>query len=260
MRGEHVGGAHELDGEGLADVPLLQLAARDARGPPVGDRGGHDHDVGGGRLAPHRGEQLLRGAHGHHLDAHGRRDLEVRRDQDDLRSAVARGLGEPDALPAARGVAEEADRVERLARAAGGDEHPAAVEPAGRCGVDRAVELRVRARPRRRGRPRRCRRAPPSDRPRRPCRSAARSTGPTRSTPRDSRVRTLACVAACSHISVCIAGATTSGAALARTVVPSRSSARPVASFASVFAVAGAMTIRSADWPSATWRTSATPS
>ena len=49
----------------------------------------------------------------------------------------------------------------------------------------------------------------------------------------------MACVAAFCHISVCIAGATTSGAAVARTVVPSRSSARPAASFASVFAVAG---------------------
>ena len=51
---------------------------------------------------------------------------------------------ERDALLAARGVAEEAHGVERLARAAGGDEHAAAVEPRGG-GVDRAVELRVRA-------------------------------------------------------------------------------------------------------------------
>jgi hypothetical protein len=53
-------------------------------------------------------------------------------------------------------------------------------------------------------------------------------------------------VAGCRHISVCIAGAMTTGASLASTVLPSRSSARPVASFAIVFAVAGAMTIRSA--------------
>ena len=56
----------------------------------------------------------------------------------------------------------------------------------------------------------------------------------------------LATVAGCCHISVCIAGATTSGPRLASTVVPSRSSAIPAASFAMVFAVAGAMTTASA--------------
>ena len=67
-------------------------------------------------------------------------------------------------------------------------------------------------------------------------------------------------VAGCRHISVCMAGAMTSGASLASTVLPSRSSARPVASFAIEFAVAGAITMRSAAWPMATCRTSATPS
>ena len=47
---------------------------------------------------------------------------------------------------------------------------------------------------------------------------------------------------------------------LASTELPSRSSASPAASFAIVFAVAGAMTMRSAAWPMATCRTSATPS
>ena len=70
----------------------------------------------------------------------------------------------------------------------------------------------------------------------------------------------LATVAGFRHISVCIAGAITSGAVLASTVLPSRSSASPAASFAMVLAVAGAMTMRSADWPIATCRTSATPS
>ena len=58
-------------------------------------------------------------------------------------------------------------------------------------------------------------------------------------------------VAGCRHISVCIAGAMTTGASLASTVLPSRSSARPVASFAIVFAVAGAITMRSAACPMA---------
>ena len=61
-----------------------------------------------------------------------------------------------------------------------------------------------------------------------------------------------ATVAGFSHISVCMAGAMTSGAEEARIVVPSRSSARPAASFAIVCAVAGATTITSAACPIAT--------
>ncbi len=78
--------------------------------------------------------------------------------------------------------------------------------------------------------------------------------------PRSRRVRMFATVAGLRHISVCIAGAITRGAVLARIVLPSRSSAWPVAIFAMVFAVAGATTISSAAWPIATCRTSATPS
>jgi hypothetical protein len=59
-------------------------------------------------------------------------------------------------------------------------------------------------------------------------------------------------VAGCRHISVCIAGATTTGAVVASRVVPRRSSASPAVIFARVFAVAGATITRSAAWPSAT--------
>ena len=86
------------------------------------------------------------------------------------------------------------------------------------------------------------------------------TAGPTIVTPRARSVATLATVAGFCHISVCIAGAITSGAVLARMVLPSRSSAKPPAILAIVFAVAGATTMRSAAWPIATWRTSATPS
>ncbi len=86
------------------------------------------------------------------------------------------------------------------------------------------------------------------------------TAGPTTVTPRDRSVVMLATVAGFCHISLCMAGAITTGALLASTVLPRRSSTRPVASFAIVFAVAGAMTIRSAAWPMATWRTWATPS
>lgn len=70
----------------------------------------------------------------------------------------------------------------------------------------------------------------------------------------------LACVAGCRHISVCIAGAITTGATVASSVVPSRSLARPAVIDAIVFAVAGATITRSAACPRATWRTLATSS
>ena len=66
-------------------------------------------------------------------------------------------------------------------------------------------------------------------------------------TPLFFRVSTLETVALFSHISVCIAGATTTGQVAARTVVVSKSSAIPEAIFARKDAVAGATTIRSAD-------------
>ena len=70
----------------------------------------------------------------------------------------------------------------------------------------------------------------------------------------------LATVAGCCHISVCMAGAISTGALVASSVVPSRSEASPAAMDAIVLAVAGATTTRSARWPSATWRTSGTSS
>ena len=64
----------------------------------------------------------------------------------------------------------------------------------------------------------------------------------------------------CSHISVCMAGATNTGALVANNVVPSKSGAKPAAMEARVCAVAGATITRSAFCPKATWRTSATAS
>ena len=60
-------------------------------------------------------------------------------------------------------------------------------------------------------------------------------------------------VAGFSHISVCIAGATTSGAAEARMVADSRSSLSPLAIRAMVAAVAGATTTASAQCASSMW-------
>ena len=73
--------------------------------------------------------------------------------------------------------------------------------------------------------------------------------------PRERRVATLAWVAGCSHISVCIAGANSTGQRAVSRVAVSRSSARPWAARASRSAVAGATTTRSASRPSRTWAT-----
>ena len=75
-------------------------------------------------------------------------------------------------------------------------------------------------------------------------------------TPRARSVATLAWVAGCSHISVCMAGAMTTGQRAVSSVLVSRSSARPCAARASRSAVAGATTTRSACWPRRTCGTS----
>ncbi len=63
-------------------------------------------------------------------------------------------------------------------------------------------------------------------------------------------------MAGCSHIPLCMAGARTSGHEASSSVEVNRSSAIPCASFASVFAVAGATTATSASCAS---RTCGTP-
>jgi hypothetical protein len=79
--------------------------------------------------------------------------------------------------------------------------------------------------------------------------------GPTMRAPRDNSAVTLACVAGCSHIPVCIAGRGRAGSSPRATSTVSRSSAMPCASLAITFAVAGATTAMSASWASRTCRT-----
>jgi hypothetical protein len=74
-------------------------------------------------------------------------------------------------------------------------------------------------------------------------------------TPLPRSVSTLAWVAACCHISVCMAGAKSTGPPAIRSVLVRRSPACPVAARASRSAVAGATTIKSASCPSRTWFT-----
>ena len=72
------------------------------------------------------------------------------------------------------------------------------------------------------------------------------SSGPMSSTPRSRRSAAFACVAGCDHMRGFIAGATRTGPRWASAASVRTLSARPWASFASVFAVNGAITSRSA--------------
>ncbi len=83
--------------------------------------------------------------------------------------------------------------------------------------------------------------SPPASRP---------DSGSTTCTPRRRRVARFSWTAGCSHISVCIAGATSTGARVASSVAVSRSSEIPAAYFPSSLAVAGATITRSARCPS----------
>ncbi len=129
----------------------------------------------------------------------GRPDARVRDDRDDL-GATSRGLvGERRAHAPRAPVAEEAHRVERLARAAGRDEDAAAGEAAARSAAA----------------PRRSRRRSPTGSAMRPIphspSASGPSSGPTSTAPRAASVATFARVAGCSHMRTFIAGATTSG-------------------------------------------------
>ena len=180
--------------------------------------------------ASDRVAQLLGGLDPDHLDAGRVGQRDVGGDQGDLGAAGGGGAGQRVALQARGAVAEEAHRVEVLAGAAGGD-HDAG------------------------GRPGRALAAPPrastsaqtskissgsGSRPLPVSAPVSRpSAGSMTRAPRSRRVATLAWVAGCSHISVCIAGANTTGQRAVSRVLVSRSSARPWAALASRSAVAG---------------------
>ena len=77
--------------------------------------------------------------------------------------------------------------------------------------------------------------------------------------PRSRRDCTLACVAGCCHISVCMAGAIMIGQVAVSRVLVRRSSASPWVALAMRSAVAGTTSTRSADLPSRTCGTACTP-
>jgi hypothetical protein len=86
------------------------------------------------------------------------------------------------------------------------------------------------------------------------------TAGSMTSAPRLRSVSTLATVAGCSHISVCMAGTKMTGPRAVSSVDVSRSSARPAAARAMRSAVAGATSTRSACRPMRTCGTSCTSS
>jgi hypothetical protein len=100
-----------------------QLAGSDCGHAEVGDRGSSDDDRRGGQMLHHRNAHLFGRGDGHKSAVRGRRERSRRRDENDLRAAPFRGLGDRVAHLAAGAVAEKADWVDRLARAAGGDEN-----------------------------------------------------------------------------------------------------------------------------------------
>ena len=223
--------ARRLELDRPAAVVLRPLGRERLGRPVVGDSGGEQRDIDV-RERERRVEHRLGGRRRDRLDPVRRADRQVRREQDHLGAAPACLLGERDAHPAGGAVAEEADAVERLARAARGDEDAPAGKRAGR------EQLR------------RTRAAISSGSARRPTphspSAISPSSGPTSSTPRARSASTFARVAGCAHMRGFMAGATSTGPRCASAASVSTLSAMPCASFASVFAVQGATTSRSA--------------
>ena len=104
-----------------AVVILRALGGKCVRGPVVGDGCGEDRDVD---VREREGgvEHRLGGRGRDRLDSLGRGHGEIGREQDHVRAAAAGLFGERDPHAARRTVAEEPHGVERLARAARGDE------------------------------------------------------------------------------------------------------------------------------------------
>ena len=225
--------------------PFLSLVAGDRRRAEVGDRGGHDDDVGVGGLGEHRGPRSSSAVPtGTTRTPNGAGRSTLARDQHDVGAAGGGDPGQRPALLARGAVAEVADRVQRLAGAAGADRRPAG--RSGRAASAAAPWLRARRRrPARRCRPGSGSRPGPGVRagqPARPRAAARRRRGGAgwRRCPGSPGAATSRCA---------WPARTRTGQDAVSSVAVSRSSARPVAARASRSAVAGATTTRSAFWP-----------
>src|SRR5919197_587940 len=101
---------------------LRALRAERLGGAVVRDRGGHQDKIGIA-AGQRRVMQSLGGRRLDHLDAGGRGNGEIRREQGDLAPTLPRLLRERDAHLPRRAVAEETHRVERLTRPARAHQH-----------------------------------------------------------------------------------------------------------------------------------------
>ena len=119
--GEDVGRRLELERQRALtrDLPVGDLVRAVVR-----DGGAHHEDVGRVEFVLACRRELGGAADVHVADRRVALERDVRRHDDDLGSACRRGVGEREPHPPRGAVAEEAHRVDRLARAAGGDQRP----------------------------------------------------------------------------------------------------------------------------------------
>ena len=209
--GEDVGRRLEHD---LRDaLVLLDLALGGDHRAEVGDGGGHDDDVGRRRRAPPSPPASARRSRRRDVDAGGHGEVDGGDERDPR--ALGRGLGgDRVALLAAAAVGDDPHRVDRLAGAAGGDDDVEAGErAAAEHPLDRGDDRR------------RLGEAAGAD----VTAGEASRLGLDDVDAARRSVARLSCTAGCSHISVCIAGQTTTGARVASRTLVSRSVDSPAA-------------------------------
>ncbi len=104
-------------------APLRNFSTGRSGGPEVGNRRRHDQDIGLRKPGDHFLPHVLGGHNRHDGHVGNRRQPGGARNQDHLGSAIARGFGERPAHLPGGAVRDEPDRVERLLRRTGCDEH-----------------------------------------------------------------------------------------------------------------------------------------
>ena len=211
--------------------PSAACVASALRRPVVGDGGGEQRDVDVGERE--RGvEHRLGGRRRDRLDAEGRRGRRGSRRAGSTSaprrrasSASATPIRPDERLPTKRTLSSGS----RVPPAVTSTRRPARQPGASSCSTRAAISSGSAIRPT----------------PHSPS-AISPSSGPTSSTPRATSVSAFARVAGCAHMRGFIAGATSTGPRWASAASVSRLSEMPCASFASVFAVQGATTSRSA--------------
>ncbi len=124
---EDVGIRRELHGDAGTAV-LLDLLVGMVRRTEIAHGGGHHRDVRMPEVRAHRVEHLLRGGDAHHIDPIRRVERSRAGDQRHPRAHVARLFGKGVSHLAGGMVRQIPDRIERLPRRSGGDQHMKAVQ------------------------------------------------------------------------------------------------------------------------------------